>query len=110
MKQLDNKKISFIVEQFDKEKGILVNVTVETTYLELIFNTCKRPVEGGYNWELIERISRIKDIYEKNKDNNEMIAIEDADFSFMKERFLSNNNWTTFDKNLIEMKKYIETI
>ena len=110
MKKLENKKISFLVEQFDQAKG-MVEIPVETTYLELIFNTCKRPEQNGYSWEMIEKISRVKELFEKNKDKvGETIDVEDADFSFMEERFLSNNSWMTYDKNLVEMKKYIESI
>jgi hypothetical protein len=110
MKKVENKKISFLVEQFDQTKG-MVEIPVETTYIELMFNTCKRPEQGGYSWEMIEKIGRVKDIYENNKTKiGETIDIEDADFAFMKERFLSNNSWMTYDKNLVEMKKYIESI
>ena len=110
MKKLENKKISFVIEQFDQTKG-MVEMGIESTYLEIIFNTCKRPEQNGYSWELMEKISRIKEIHEKNKDKiGETIDVEDSDFTFMKERFLSNNTWMTYDKNLIEMKKYIESI
>lgn len=81
MKNLHNKKISFMVEQFDSKINSRVEAMINTSYLELLFNTCKRPTENGYSWDLIEKISRIKDLYEANKSNEGIIQIEDADFS-----------------------------
>jgi hypothetical protein len=110
MKKLENKKISFIVEQYDSTTKQVVQVPVTTSYLELLFNCSKMPVEGGYSWELIEKINRVKSIYDANKENFDVIDVEDADFEFMKNKFISNNFWTSYDINLLEMKKYIESL
>ena len=110
MKKLENKKLSFKVEQFNGKE--IVETSVETTCIDVLYNPSKRAAsERGYSWDLIEKITRVKDLYEENKDKiGETIMIEDADFLFMKERFLTNNSWTTFDKSLLEMKKYIESL
>ena len=110
MKKLENKNIEFVVEQYDATAKQVIQVPIKTTYLELLFNCCKMPVEGGYSWDLIEKINRVKLTFDSNKENFGIVDIEDADFEFMKSKFLSNNFWTSYDINLLEMKKYIESL
>lgn len=107
MKKVLNKTITLQVEQGQEL------LTVETTYFELIFGCCKRPEEGGYSWDMIEKISRIKTLADKAKDlsyKDTEIDVEDADFDFIKQRVMSNKSWVTFDSGLLEFKKYLETL
>lgn len=108
MKKINNKTITLEIEQMTQEG--LVIVPIQTTYFELIFGCCKRAEEGGYSWDMIEKIGRVKVLADKAKEiPNADIDIEDADFEFIKERVMSNKSWVTFDLGLLEFKKYLET-
>ena len=109
MKTVNNKKITLELEQMTPE-GV-ANVPAETTYFELIFACCKRPEEGGYSWDMIEKIGRIKTLFDKAVTQpGADIDVEDADFEFLKERVLTNRTWVTFDLKLLEFKKYLESL
>lgn len=112
MKNVENKKMSIAIEQFDEATKSIVIVNAETNYFEVFYESCKRPAqkEGGYSWEMIEKINRVKKVYEDSKTKvGEKIKVEDADFEFIKERVLSNT-WSTFDESLLELKKYLEKL
>lgn len=112
MKNVENKKMTVAVEQYDEATKSIVTVNAETTYFEVFYESCKRPAqkEGGFTWEMIEKINRIKKVYETAKTKvGEKIKVEDADFEFIKERVLSNT-WSTFDENLLDLKNYIEKL
>lgn len=108
-KKVENRKVVISIEQFVPLKG-LQDVETETTYFELIYGACKRPSDpqSGYTWDDIEKINRIKEYYEKSKDNSE-INVEDADYEFIMSR-IKTNKWNTIDKNLLDFKKYMENI
>lgn len=113
-KKVENKKITISFERLG-QNGI-EEMPVETTYFELIYGACKRPSDpkSGYSWDDIEKINRIKEYYdkiEKSKDekSKESVMVEDADIDFIIQR-VATNNWNTFDKNLLDFKKYIDNL
>lgn len=107
-KKVENKKVIITFEQYTA-KGIQ-EVQTETNYFELIYGACKRPSnpQSGYSWDDIEKINRVKDYYEQSK-GVDVVSIEDADVDFIVER-VKTNTWNTFDKNLLDFKKYIDSI
>jgi hypothetical protein len=107
-KKVENKKITISFERVGQNG--LEELPVETTYFELIYGACKRPSnpQSGYSWDDIEKINRVKDYFDKSKDVKE-VSVEDADISFIVER-VKTNTWNTFDKNLLDFKKYIEKL
>ena len=107
-KKVENKKITISFERLG-QNGV-EQVPVETSYFELIYGACKRPSnpQAGYSWEDIEKINRVKEYYESSKDAQE-VSVEDADISFIVER-VKSNTWNTFDKTLLDFKKYIDKL
>lgn len=107
-KKVENKKITISFERVGQNG--LEELPVETTYFELIYGACKRPSnpQSGYSWDDIEKINRVKDYFEKSKDAQE-VSVEDADISFIVER-VKSNTWNTFDKTLLDFKKYIDKL
>lgn len=107
MKKIENKKVKIAVEQWNHVKGSY-EVELETSYMDLIMGACKRPSNPqlGYSWDDIEKINRIKKLHE---DNSEVINVEDSDFQFIIDR-VRTNSWTSIDENLLEFKKYLETL
>ena len=107
-KTIENKKVTISFERLG-QSGV-EEVGVDTTYFELIFNSCKKPnnQQEGYSWDEIEKINRIKEYYLQSK-MVESISVEDADISFIVDK-VSKKNWASFDKNLLEFKKYIEKL
>lgn len=107
-KKVENKKITISFERLG-QNGV-EQVPVETSYFELIYGACKRPSnpQAGYSWEDIEKINRVKEYYESSKDAQE-VSVEDADISFIIER-VKSNTWNTFDKTLLDFKKYIDKL
>jgi hypothetical protein len=112
MKNIENKKINLTIEQYDEKTKSLVGMDFQTNYFDLFYECCKRPMQkgGGYTWEAIEKINRVKEICKKAQNNvGEIVEVEDADFNFIKERVLSNT-WSTFDSSLLDLKNYLEKI
>lgn len=107
-KKVENKKITISFERVGQNG--LEELPVETTYFELIYGACKRPSnpQSGYSWDDIEKINRVKEYFEKSKDAQE-VSVEDADISFIVER-VKSNTWNTFDKTLLDFKKYIDKL
>ena len=107
-KKVENKKITISFERVGQNG--LEELPVETTYFELIYNACKRPSnpQSGYSWDDIEKINRVKEYFEKSKDTKD-VSVEDADISFIIER-VKSNTWNTFDKTLLDFKKYIDKL
>lgn len=107
-KKVENKKITITFERVG-QNGI-EQLPVETTYFELIYGACKRPSnpQSGYSWDDIEKINRVKEYYEGSKDAQE-VSVEDADINFIVER-VKSNTWNTFDKTLLDFKKYIDKL
>ena len=107
-KKVENKKITISFERVGQTG--LEELPVETTYFELIYGACKRPSnpQSGYSWDDIEKINRVKEYFEKSKDTKD-VSVEDADISFIVER-VKSNTWNTFDKTLLDFKKYIDKL
>ena len=107
-KKVENKKITISFERVGQNG--LEELPVETTYFKLIYGACKRPSnpQSGYSWDDIEKINRVKEYFEKSKDAQE-VSVEDADISFIVER-VKSNTWNTFDKTLLDFKKYIDKL
>jgi hypothetical protein len=107
-KKVENKKITISFERVGQNG--LEELPVETTYFELIYGACKRPSnpQSGYSWDDIEKINRVKEYFEKSKDTKD-VSVEDADISFIVER-VKSNTWNTFDKTLLDFKKYIDKL
>ena len=107
-KKVENKKITISFERVGQNG--LEELPVETTYFELIYGACKRPSnpQSGYSWDDIEKINRVKEYFEKSKDTKD-VSVEDADISFIVER-VKSNTWNTFDKTLLDLKKYIDKL
>lgn len=107
-KKVENKKITISFERVGQNG--LEELPVETTYFELIYGACKKPSnpQSGYSWDDIEKINRVKEYFEKSK-NTKDVSVEDADISFIVER-VKSNTWNTFDKTLLDFKKYIDKL
>ena len=107
-KKVENKKITISFERVGQNG--LEELPVETTYFELIYGACKRPSnpQSGYSWDDIEKINRVKEYFEKSKDTKD-VSVEDADISFIVER-VKSNPCNTFDKTLLDFKKYIDKL
>lgn len=105
-KKVENKKIALLIDGY--ADGVLKEISLETTYFELIYGACKRPSDpqSGFTWDDIENINRVKDYYDASKDKD-IISIDDADLNFIIER-VKTNKWNSMDKKLLDFKKYIE--
>lgn len=108
-KTIENKKVTIKIEGLS-ESGALKEISTDATYMELIYVACKRPTnpQGGFTWDDIEKINRIKDYYEKSK-NETVVSVEDADLIFIIDR-VKTNTWNSFDVTLLDFKKYIESL
>ncbi len=107
-KKVENKKIAISIEGY--ADGALKEISLETTYFELIYGACKRPSDpqSGFTWDDIEKINRIREYYEKSKEAN-TVSVEDADIDFIISR-VKSNKWNSIDVKLLDFKKYIEAL
>lgn len=107
-KQVENKKIALSIETF--VEGTIKEISLETTYFELIYGACKRPSDpqSGFTWDDIEKINRVKEYYDNSKEKED-VMVDDADINFIISR-VKSNKWNSIDKKLLDFKKYLESL
>lgn len=110
-KKIENRKVTLEVEQNVKGQG-LIDVKIEATYFELIFGACKRPSDprAGYTWDDIEKINRVKSLYDKSKEEGVTeVECEDSDYDFIMDR-VETNTWATISHEILEFRTYLKNL
>jgi len=108
MKTIDNKKVSYITKEPNKEMTQLVDVINDTDYFKLIEECCNRATnpQQGFTYDDIKSIDRVKTTL---KDAPGSVDFEDNDVSFIKGR-VSTFTWRVADIQFVEFMDYIKNL
>jgi hypothetical protein len=90
-----------------KNEKILIH-NEEKNYCDLIDICVKVTPKEGFDYNLMESISRI-DAALKGQKSKKTVDLEDSDFEFVKSKVLAMQ-WGVYDEGLFSFVKYIKSI
>lgn len=109
MKTINNKSVSYITKEPNKEMTQLVDVINDTSYFKLIEECCNRATnpQAGFTYDDIKNIYRVKTMLTQAKDSVDSVIFEDSDVSFIQGR-VASFTWRVADIQFVEFMDYIK--
>ncbi len=89
-------------------KTVLMEGQPQTDYKELIDISIKQQVEGGFDYDTIDKILRVRKQM-KHLSQANTFDLEDADFTFVKDK-VNSIRWNIADEALLEFRNYINSL